>query len=72
MSDEIAGARVMTRITTWLLVLAIAIVAVGALVWWETGWECIRTSQRLEMSGDSGATWWRTVCAEFAPRRQSP
>jgi hypothetical protein len=69
--ERLAVTPVMTRIKTWLLLLAIAIVALGSLVWWESGWECIRTSQRLEMRGESGATWWRTVCAEFAPRRPS-
>ena len=57
----------MKRAKTALLVLAIALVALGALVWWESGWECVRTSQRLEMN-QSGATWWRRVCAEFAPK----
>ena len=55
----------MKRAKTVLLVLAIAVVAVGALIWWESGWECVRTSQRLEMN-ESGATWWRTVCAAVA------
>ncbi|PYM20650.1 MAG: hypothetical protein DMD81_01525 [Candidatus Rokuibacteriota bacterium] len=62
----------MNRVKTVLLVGAIAIVVLGALVWWESGWKCVRTSQRLEVDGGSGATGWRTVCVELAPKSRGP
>jgi hypothetical protein len=57
----------MKRAKIALLVLTIALAVLVLLVWWESAWVCVRTSQRLELS-ESGATWWRTVCAEVAPR----
>jgi hypothetical protein len=53
---------------TVLLVLAIAVVALAALIWWESGWECVLTSQWPEMN-ESGATWWRTVRVPVTPKR---